>query len=104
LNHTVCWPKQKTVVGTWHGGQGKDFLITFSFSFIPHGVFDELISSLTNTESWHIAAHECEQSFNGKLHCCLQSGHSLKWHKCGSRSVWWQSEDFLLKINSFSFI
>ncbi len=96
FNHTVCWPKQETVIGTWHGGQDKDFLISFSFSFIPHGVFDEFISSLTNTESWHIAGHKCKQSFNGKLHCCLQLGHSSKWHKCDSRSAWWQSDGFLI--------
>jgi len=103
FHHTVCWPKQETVVGTWHDGQGRDFLIDFSFSFIPHGVFDAFISSFTKTESWHIAKHKCEQSFNGKLHCCLQFGHSLKWHKCASRSVWWQSEGFLLK-NQFLLI
>ncbi len=99
FDHTVCWPKQEIVVGTWHTGQDRDFLIYFPFSFIPHGVFDAFISSFIKTESWHIAKHKCEQSFNDKLHCCLQSGHSLKWHKCGSRSVWWQSDGFLLKIN-----
>ena len=99
---TTCWPKQNTVVCTWHGGHGRAFRKPFSFSFIPQGVFGTSVCSLTNTESWQMAGQVCEQFFKGKLHVCLQFGHSLKWHRWGSRSLWWQSEGFLNEPLSFS--